>query len=232
MIIYKAKNKINGKVYIGQTIVSLNERKGDHRRKAERHGAKTYFHCAIRKYGFDSFEWDIIDSAKNIKELNEKEKYWIKFYNSLNTKNGYNIEHGGDNKIPVQSTRDKISKTQKGRTRSDEFKKKISNATKGNKNPFYGKHHSEESRRKCGLKNIGRRLSPEHIAKCIHIGENNYRAVLKEKQVVEIKTRLKNGERICHIAKSMNIRQELIKNIKYCESLLYSDLEKSNLFLL
>lgn len=215
MIIYKAKNKVNGKVYIGQTVISINERKGDHKRKAERHGAKTYFHCAIRKYGFDSFEWKIIDTANNINELNKKEERWIKFYDSTNPKNGYNIEFGGDNKRLNQSTKEKISKTQKGRTRSDEFKKKISNATKGNKNPFYGKRHSKETKIKCGLKNIGRKLTPEHIAKCIHIGEKNHRTILKEKQVIEIKTRLKNGERICIIAKSMCISQGLIKNIKY-----------------
>lgn len=215
MIIYLAVNNINGKVYVGQTILSLNERIGDHRRKSNIHNSKSYFHSAIRKYGFDSFQWLIIDKAANRNELNNKEMFWIKYYNSSNKKYGYNLENGGGNKSPNIETRKKISMSQKGIKRSEEFKKKISKATKGERNPFYGKHHTAASRIKCGIKNIGRKLSKEHIEKCRHLGENNWRANLKTHQVIKIKKLLQAGERIVNIAKIFNVTPNTIKMIKY-----------------
>lgn len=96
-IIYRATNKINGKVYIGQTVRSLAERIYYHYYRAdnELEITKTHFINAIRKYGKDNFEWEEIDSAENQAELNEKEQYWIEFYNSV--ENGYNIQAGGHN---------------------------------------------------------------------------------------------------------------------------------------
>lgn len=96
MIIYKATNKINGKCYIGQTRHSLEERRNVHYIKA-RQGIKTHFYSAIRKYGEDSFEWEIICSASNKKTLNELETFYITKFDSI--KNGYNMVDGGDNNI-------------------------------------------------------------------------------------------------------------------------------------
>jgi group I intron endonuclease len=215
MIIYKAENKTNGKVYIGQTIQGLNDRIGDHFRKAFVHRIKGIFQSAIRKYGINGFDWKIIDHAKTRSGLNKKEIYWIKHYKSTDKEHGYNSTFGGNQPIFTEEIKKKIGDSQRGMKRTDEFKKKISNATKGEKNPFYGKRHSKESKKKCGIKNIGRKLTKEHIEKCIHKGESNGMSVLKEYQVIEIKTRLKNKERICDIGKIMDVKQSLIKNIKY-----------------
>ena len=57
MIIYKATNKINGKVYIGQTINSLEHRKSGHEREARyQKETSVYFHNALLKYGFYNFK--------------------------------------------------------------------------------------------------------------------------------------------------------------------------------
>jgi len=48
----------------------------------------THFARAIRKYGKNNFIIEIIDTAKNQKELTKKEQYWIQYYNSI--QNGYN----------------------------------------------------------------------------------------------------------------------------------------------
>ena len=70
MIIYKATNKINGKVYIGQTINSLEHRKSGHERDAHcKKKSTVYFHNALLKYGFENFNWEVIKECASQKEL-------------------------------------------------------------------------------------------------------------------------------------------------------------------
>lgn len=73
MIIYKATNIINNKVYIGQTIHPLSVRKSQHERSHE-YGYKTAFSNAIRKYGKENFKWEVIYEADAIEELNPTSK--------------------------------------------------------------------------------------------------------------------------------------------------------------
>lgn len=84
MIIYEIKNKINGKVYIGQH--SLNE-------LGLYWGSGKVIKRAIEKYGIENFERTIIENCSNKNELNEREKYWIKEKDSINS--GYNLTEGG-----------------------------------------------------------------------------------------------------------------------------------------
>src|ERR1035437_8971537 len=90
-IIYKATCIINNKVYIGQTIRSLSERKAEHQYKG-----LFYFHNALKKYGEDNFLWQIIDTANDQIELDRKEITWIQHLNSTNKNFGYNLTLGGD----------------------------------------------------------------------------------------------------------------------------------------
>ena len=94
MLIYKATNIINNKSYIGLTTRTLQERKLEHLRHIKTEN--TYFHRAINEYGKDNFLWEIIDDTpSSIKELKEKESYYIQYFNTL-TPNGYNITTGGE----------------------------------------------------------------------------------------------------------------------------------------
>ena len=95
-LIYKVTNKINQKIYIGQTSNTLGERKKQHIQSAfnSRRPTKNYFHKAIKKYGIDNFQWEILEDNILEKDLNKREKYWIKYYNSY--LNGYNLTEGGD----------------------------------------------------------------------------------------------------------------------------------------
>ena len=94
-IIYKVTNKENNKIYIGQTIQTLAERKTKHYYKArQENDYNTHFINALRKYPEESFIWEIIDDAKNQNELDQKEKDWIKYYNSV--EKGYNTKDGGE----------------------------------------------------------------------------------------------------------------------------------------
>ena len=88
MWIYKITNIQNNKVYIGQTIRQIEQRFHRHLNDALNNILDTHFARAIRKYGKDSFIIEEVDNAQTQDELNQKERYWIQYYNSVNE--GYN----------------------------------------------------------------------------------------------------------------------------------------------
>lgn len=118
MVIYKITNKVNNKVYIGQTI-EYEERVRHHKQTAFRKNSKEKdrpLYRAIRKYGVDNFYFEIIDSANNIDELNEKEIYWIDYYDScVDSNKGYNLDKGGKNGNKSEATKRKIGQVQIGK---------------------------------------------------------------------------------------------------------------------
>lgn len=118
-IIYKATNIKNNKVYIGQTIHTLEKRKRNH--YASTSGC-TYFSHALHYYDEKDWVWEIIDEAKTREELNEKERYWIKFYDSKNAEKGYNLTDGGQGSFGVF-----VSEDTKKRIRESLLKKTKNN---------------------------------------------------------------------------------------------------------
>lgn len=90
--IYIIKNDINDKVYIGQSI-NAEERFVQHCKPSSAKDG-SLIAKAIQKYGKEHFWMEILE--KQIENYNEREIYWIEFYNSL-TPNGYNIQKGGEN---------------------------------------------------------------------------------------------------------------------------------------
>lgn len=98
--IYKITNKINGKCYIGQSI-DIHDRWIKHRSRpfqVNDNAYDTYLYRAIRKYGLDNFTFEVLEEC-SYEELNEREIYYIDFYNSHYTKNGYNMTFGGEGGI-------------------------------------------------------------------------------------------------------------------------------------
>ena len=91
-IIYKATNKLTGKVYIGQTVQKLINRKNRHFRDSINKPGNCKFHNALNKYDNSNFDWEILGEYSS-ECLDEKEAYYISFYNSV--KEGYNILLGG-----------------------------------------------------------------------------------------------------------------------------------------
>lgn len=91
--IYKITNKINNKLYIGKTIQTVGRRFTEHKRDSKT--KNTYLYYAMRKYGIDNFYIETIEEVPN-QELNNREKYWISFYKSNYSENGYNLTAGGD----------------------------------------------------------------------------------------------------------------------------------------
>ena len=91
--IYKITNKINGKSYIGQTIQNVKERFYQHcATKCSKAVSNMAIHRAIKKYGKSNFTVEVIEEIDSA-NLNDRERYWIKYYNSYN--NGYNSTKGG-----------------------------------------------------------------------------------------------------------------------------------------
>ena len=99
-IIYKAENVVNHKVYIGQSRDFLSHRKCKHFSSAFNHHSELYFHRALRKYGKESFVWEVIDHGDTPEELDELERKYITFYNSNNSEFGYNLTRGGLDSLP------------------------------------------------------------------------------------------------------------------------------------
>ena len=91
--IYKWTNKINGKVYIGQSV-NIAKRKAEHLRLNRLETYNTLLAKAFRKYGAENFEFEVLEEcSKDL--LNGREAYWIDYYHSTDLQYGYNLEEAG-----------------------------------------------------------------------------------------------------------------------------------------
>lgn len=157
-IIYKITNKINGKVYIGQTIQSLKSRKRDHRNKVDRL-SNLYLYRAFKKYGFAAFEWQEIDQAISKTELDEKEKFYIERFQAVDREYGYNMTCGGEGGKQTEEVRRRIGASNRGRVKSEEERKKLSISLKGKytkeKASWWGRKHTDEQKRKISEAQLG-----------------------------------------------------------------------------
>ena len=98
--IYKITNDVNGKVYIGKTLRSVEERWKEHIQASKRERTeKRPLYRAMNKYGIEHFHVETVEECSaDISE--EREAFWIKEYNSFG-KDGYNATIGGDGKSYV-----------------------------------------------------------------------------------------------------------------------------------
>ena len=121
-IIYKHINQINNKVYIGQTCQQPEKRFSNGYGYVD----SPLFYRAIKKYGWNNFKTEILESNLTLEEANQKEKEYIKQYNSTNSNFGYNLSSGGGGSFGIkksEETKEKISKTLRNKDCS--VKKKI-----------------------------------------------------------------------------------------------------------
>lgn len=189
MIIYKLTNKINNKVYIGQTVRTLEERIAEHKRKR-----LSLISKAIKKYGIENFEIEIIDSADTMELLNEKEVDWINKFKCV-VPYGYNQCEGGGNT--------------KGFHHRDDSKKKMSESKSilyiGEGNPFYGKTHSDEVKKRFSEQRKGRKLTDEWKRK---ISESN----THKKKVINLDT-LEVFDTVRKAAEKYNLKDTHISRV-------------------
>ena len=172
-----------GKKYVGQTI-NERDRKAQHRYDALVQNSDAVFHRAIRKYGWDSFIYGVIEQTDDI----NREVHWIEQLNTYHE--GYNATTGGaenyiiseesrermrtkaKGRTHTQETKDKIGASSKGRTLSDSARAKVSAANKGREGYWKGKKLTQEHKDKIGAASKGRVTTKETREKLSIAGKN------------------------------------------------------------
>lgn len=147
MEIYKTTNLINGKIYIGKSV------KG----RPWYLGSGVYLTRTIKKEGRQNFKKEILEICYSQNELNVREIYWIKKFDSRNPLIGYNITIGGDGwtgNHHTEESKKKMSIAKKGRKFSDEVRKHMS---ENNARHMLGKHHTKEAKEKMAKARRGKK---------------------------------------------------------------------------
>jgi len=186
--IYILKNKINNKIYVGQTWLSLQDRFGP---QGAKYKNSIHLYNAIQKYGADNFEYEVLETCVDQNTADELEAKHIIQYNSKDPEIGYNIKDGGSAGKHSEETKEKIAKTMVAKVWSEEAienRKQTGRAWAGvmrgphteewkeenskrmiewhaeNTHPMEGQHHTPEAKAKISASNKGRKRSPEAIA--------------------------------------------------------------------
>lgn len=176
--IYKTTNLINGKIYIGQKKAT--------KFLGEKYlGSGRVFKQAISKYGRENFKVELLEEIDCLEKMDEREIYWIAYFNATNGEIGYNRSEGGN----VNRTMVGENNPFYGKHHSEETRKMMS---EHNSRYMLGKHHSEETKQKIREKNLGKYVSDETRRK---ISEHNARARLGVEVSEEIKKKISEAKK-------------------------------------
>ena len=205
-IIYRATSP-SGKCYVGQTVQELKVRKRCHQADSKRHDYA--FARAIKKYGIECFNWEVICEDVLEKHLDEYEIFYIDFYSSFRM--GYNGDEGGKTRKGFKHTEEtkiKMSKAKKGKALTEEHRRKISKSLKGNQRSL-GYKHTKKTRKKMSKAQTGTQA-----------GEKHPMAKLTLKQVKEIREKYNTGNYLQkQLGKKYSVHQatiqKIIKNITW-----------------
>ena len=140
--VYSIRNIFNDKMYIGSSVDTEERWKNHIRRLNNKTHSSIKLLRAWEKYGGANFEFKLIETC-SINKLIEREQFWLDFYSSYSEK-GYNINLKANSCLGV-----------KRRPFSLQHRQKISESKSGPRNPNFGKHRSEETKKKISTAQIG-----------------------------------------------------------------------------
>ena len=197
--IYKISNLYNNKVYIGKSI-DIPRRFSEHRSSYEwSRTPNKPLYKAFKKYGVESFSFEVIEKCTK-EQLNDREKYWIKYYDSTNPEKGYNITEGGDGHSPdeqhpnhrltkqdVIDIRTRYANHERKMDVEKDYLDKI--GPSGFRKIWQGLTWSDIMPEVYTLENKEFHKNNTGLK-----GEKNGRALLSEQNVYDIRMRKKNGE--------------------------------------
>jgi group I intron endonuclease len=219
-IIYKLINKVNGKIYIGQTWQSLKERW----QLGKGYVKCTYLNFAIKKYGKDNFYYEILDVVDSQILADELESFYIKKFDSNNGNIGYNLRTGGSRGLHSEESKRKVSESLMGHIVTEETKQKQSQAKIGyipwnkdtigvmqpNSTSFKsGERVSIATEFKPGMK-------PWNTGKSMSVAYRQKKKSLTDEQEQYIRQAISSKIKTqAELAKEYNVSPSLISNIKY-----------------
>jgi group I intron endonuclease len=170
--IYRITNNSNGKLYIGQTQRTTEQRWAAHIQVANQ-GKDLFFYRAVRKYGAENFTLDEIATCGTKQWANFLEKMWILLLNTTNPDAGYNSTKGGEGGALVGESLEKMKIGVLKYWDDPEVRRRASESRKGRfvgeSNPMYGctdlgKPHTEETKQLLSEKAKQRFEDPEYKA--------------------------------------------------------------------
>lgn len=179
--IYGLRNRVNGKWYIGQSVDIVDRWKGygKHDCKKQR---KLY--NALLKYGYDNFERVVIEECEEVSwVMDYREMYWIRCMRTVEL--GYNCTDGGSGGRKSKETRERMSAWQVGKKHSEETKRRIGLKSIGRiftpeMNKRKGRPFTEERKLEVSLRFLGKRRSPEVIAKIVATKKRKRMEILQQ----------------------------------------------------
>ena len=224
-VIYKITNKINQKVYIGQSV-DVAKRWSQHKTEAKKEKPSMIINQAMRKYGIENFTFEVVcsvipvaDEKEYCKLADEAEDYFISFYNSMiSNGKGYNVSRGGPTSPKTEAWKETMRNYWKDPDWSGpllEIMRKSGNmfqpgykpspkaieATiarlKRDGSPMKGHRHSKESNEKNRIAHLGR--SPAN------------KIQFTEQQIIEIKSSNKSSRQL---AKDYNVSKTTILQVR------------------
>lgn len=223
--IYLLTNQVNGKIYIGQTWLTFDNRMGKH---GEKYNNSIYLYNALQHYGVSNFHYTTLETTTDQATADKLEDFYIEKYDSMNPEIGYNLKRGGYGGLHSEKTKAKISATLKEQfanfspeeyaTRTDHFigwwegkergpqseEQKEANSKffiewhANNPHPMQGKHHTEEAKAKVGDAHRGIKRSVESIQKQVN-------TMVDHELDLKIISAYQLGKKIKDIQKELNI---------------------------
>jgi group I intron endonuclease len=176
--VYFIKNLINDKVYVGSSQ-DIERRFYLHKHYLNKgKHINQHLQNAWNEYGEENFSFSILEQIDNIEQLLEKEKECIIHYNSINREFGYNICE--DTTAPMV-----------GRKHSEFSKQKMIQSKLGDKNSFYGKHHTDKTKSILREQMRGRKLGDSHKQKVLQTSCQNGELNMNSKLTNEIAQKIR-----------------------------------------